>query len=129
MLIDLTNYLVAIILGIMFFFSFAVAPITFKVLDETNARNFIRTIFPNYYLINLFLSVLAIGILSYKKIFNIDFYLISLVAILFAISNCILMPMINTFRDAKKEKEFQFYHTASVVINIIQIIILIFFLF
>ena len=52
-------YLTAIILGAMIFFSFVVAPITFKLLDEENSRKFIRGIFPFYYLLNLTLSFVA----------------------------------------------------------------------
>ena len=43
------TYLTAILLGIMLFFSFVVAPSTFKFLNEKYARKFIRGIFPLYY--------------------------------------------------------------------------------
>ena len=36
----------SVVLGIMLFFSFAVAPVIFKVLEENDARKFVRTIFP-----------------------------------------------------------------------------------
>ena len=45
MLEQVAIYLTAAILGIMIFFSFVVAPITFTFLDEENARKFIRKIF------------------------------------------------------------------------------------
>ena len=60
MIENLPYYLTSAILGIMIFFSFAVAPITFTVLDENNARKYIRKIFPFYYLVNLFLSICAL---------------------------------------------------------------------
>ena len=37
--------LTSVILGIMVFFSFVVAPVTFTTLNEENARKFIRKIF------------------------------------------------------------------------------------
>ena len=40
-------YLASAILGIMIFFSFIVAPVTFTTLNEENARKFIRKIFLN----------------------------------------------------------------------------------
>ena len=74
------------ILGIMLFFSFAVAPIIFKVLKEKDARRFVRTIFPYYYCINLILVSFVCIFLFYKDFINFDFYLLISVAILFAIS-------------------------------------------
>ena len=39
------TYLTAILLGIMLFFSFVIAPSTFRFLNEEYARKFIRGIF------------------------------------------------------------------------------------
>ena len=116
----------SIVLGIMLFFSFAVAPIIFKVLKENDARKFVRTIFPYYYLINLILILLICIFLFYKNFISFDFYLLTIVAIMFAISLFILMPMINNARDQGKEKKFKYLHTFSVIINFLQIIILIY---
>ena len=44
MMEQISIYLTSIILGIMLFFSFVVAPVTFTALDEENARKFIRKI-------------------------------------------------------------------------------------
>ena len=121
-------YLTSIILGIMLFFSFVVAPVTFTSLDEENARKFIRKIFPYYYTVNLVVSSLVVFSFIYLKIYSIDFYLILSVTILFAVSNYILMPLINKFRDNKEDKKFKYSHFISVVINFIQMIFLIFIL-
>ena len=116
----------SIILGIMMFFSFAVAPIIFKVLKEKDARRFVRTIFPYYYCINLILVSLVCIFLFYKNFINFDFYLLLSIAILFAISLFVLMPMINNARDQKKEGKFKYLHAASVIINFLQIFILLY---
>ena len=118
----------AAILGIMVFFSFVVAPVTFTSLNEENARKFIRKIFPFYYKVNFFLSLFITSIYLIQKFFNLDFYLILLVTILFFVSNYILMPLINKYRDNNQEKKFKYLHFTSVVINFVQIIILIFLL-
>ena len=124
MILILLNFFISGILAIMLFFSFAIAPVIFKSLDETSARNFIRKIFPYYYLINLILSILALICFFISKSFNFDFYLILIVAILFAFSNFLLMPIINRFRDSKETKKFHFSHGLSVVINLVQMILL-----
>ena len=124
MILILLNFFISGILAIMLFFSFAIAPVIFKSLDETNARNFIRKIFPYYDLVNLILSILALICFFISKSFNFDFYLILIVAILFAFSNFLLMPTINRFRDSKETKKFHFSHGLSVVINLVQMILL-----
>ena len=118
-------YLSSAILAIMIFFSFVVAPVTFTSLDEDNARKFIRKIFPYYYNVNLFLSIILTLVFIILKSYKLNFYLISFITILFVISNYILMPLINRYRDEKKEKKFKYSHMLSVIINFLQIILLI----
>ena len=125
MLAQFALYLTAIILGAMIFFSFVVAPITFKLLDEENSRKFIRGIFPFYYLLNLTLSFVASVLFFLNQNLSIDFSLMASVSVLFAISNFILMPMINKFRDNNEDKKFKISHFISVIINFIQLIFLV----
>ena len=125
MINQLITYLSAAILGIMFFFSFIIAPVTFTALNEENARKFIRKIFPYYYTVNLAISILVLICFIILKIFSLDFYLILSVAVLFAVSNFVLMPLINKFRDEKQDKKFKQSHFVSVVINFVQMILLV----
>ena len=125
MIENLPNYFTSAVLGVMLFFSFVVAPITVTVLDEVNSRKFIRKIFPYYYLSNLFLCLCALISLVILDNINFDFYLILAITILFVISNFILMPLINKFRDNKEDKKFKYSHSVSVLINFIQLIILV----
>ena len=118
-------YLASAILGIMFFFSFVVAPITFTTLNEENARKFIRKIFPYYYNVNLGISILVTLIFVFIGTFHLDFFLILSVALLFALSNYVLMPLINKYRDNNQDKKFKLFHFISVVINFLQIVLLI----
>ena len=118
-------YLTAIILGAMIFFSFVVAPTTFKLLDEENSRKFIRGIFPFYYLLNLTFSFVASILFFLNQHLSTDFLLMVSVSVLFAISNFILMPMINKFRDNNEDKKFKISHFISVIINFIQLIFLV----
>ena len=122
---QLTIYLTSIILGIMLFFSFIVAPITFTTLDEKNARKFIRKIFPYYYIVNFVISFSVLILFIYMKIFSLNFYLMLVITLLFALSNFLLMPLINKFRDNNQEKKFKFSHLISVLINFLQMVILV----
>ena len=125
MMQQISIYLTSIIFGIMLFFSFVVAPVTFTALNEENARKFIRKIFPYYYTVYLAISILVLICFIILKIFSLDFYLILSITVLFALSNFVLMPLINKFRDEKQDKKFKQSHFASVVINFVQMILLV----
>ena len=125
MISQISTYMVSMVLGIMLFFSFVVAPVTFTVLDEENSRKFIRKIFPYYYNVNLVISFLILFFYVTLKTFSLNFYLILSVTILFALSNYILMPLINKYRDENQDKKFKYSHFISVVINFIQMIFLV----
>ena len=118
-------YLTAMILGIMLFFSFVIAPVVFTTLDEDNARKFIRRIFPFYYNVNLAISFVVLLTFLFLSKLGVDFYLILLITILFIISNYLLMPLINKYRDEKQDKKFKYSHFISVVINFVQMLFLV----
>ena len=128
MIEQLSIYLIAMILGIMLFFSFVIAPVVFTTLDEDNARKFIRRIFPFYYNVNLAISFILLLVFLFLSKLGVDFYLILLITILFATSNYLLMPLINKYRDEKQDKKFKYTHLISVVINFVQMICLVFLL-
>ena len=128
MIEQVSIYLTAMILGIMLFFSFVIAPVVFTTLDEDNARKFIRRIFPFYYNVNLAISFILLLVFLFLSKLGVDFYLILLITILFAISNYLLMPLINKYRDEKQDKKFKYSHFISVVINFVQMICLVFLL-
>ena len=128
MIFNISLYIISMILGIMIFFSFVVAPVAFSSLDKESYSVFIRKIFPYYYLINLALSLVVFFIFIYLNIFEIKFYLISLTAIIFFISNYLLMPLINKYSDQNLYQKFKYSHLLSVILNFIQMFCLIFIL-
>ena len=128
MIEQISIYLTAMVLGIMLFFSFVIAPVVFTTLDEDNARKFIRRIFPFYYNVNLGLSLIVLLTFLFLSKLGLDFYLILVITLLFATSNYLLMPLINKYRDEKQDKKFKYSHFISVVINFVQMICLVFLL-
>ena len=126
MIEQISVYLTSMILGIMLFFSFVIAPVVFTTLDENNARKFIRRIFPFYYNVNLGISFIVLMIFILLSKIGVDFYLILAITVLFATSNYLLMPLINKYRDEKQEKKFKYSHFLSVLINFVQMICLVF---
>ncbi len=125
MIEQVSIYLTAMVLGIMLFFSFVIAPVVFTTLDEDNARKFIRRIFPFYYNVNLGISLIVLLAFIFLSKLGVDFYLILAISLLFAISNYLLMPLINRYRDEGQDKKFKYSHFISVVINFVQMIFLV----
>ena len=66
------TYLTAILLGVMLFFSFVVAPSTFRFLNEEYARKFIRGIFPLYYLLNLSISLIVVLLIALTSLSSVS---------------------------------------------------------
>ena len=116
--------MVSLVLGIMLFFSFILAPMIFKVLPPDNAGVFIRAIFPYYYLMNLLILGLVSGFYIFYQTFILDFYLVLTSALLFFFNLVYLMPKINKLKDERNEKAFKITHFISVVINFAQLIML-----
>ena len=125
MIEQISVYLTSMILGIMLFFSFVIAPVVFTTLDENNARKFIRRIFPFYYNVNLGISFIVLTTFILLSKIGVDFYLILVITVLFATSNYLLMPLINKYRDEKQDKKFKYSHFLSVLINFVQMICLV----
>ena len=116
--------LVSLVLGVMLFFSFVLAPMIFKVLPPDNASVFVRAIFPYYYLVNLLILSIISSFYIYYKTFVLDFYLILISALLFFFNLVFLMPKINKYKDQQNEKGFKISHFISVIINFMQLIAL-----
>ena len=113
MIEQVSIYLTSMILGIMLFFSFVIAPVVFTTLDEENARKFIRKIFPFYYNVNLAISFIVLITFLFLSKLGIDFYLILVITLLFATSNYLLMPLINKYRDEKEDKKWKYLNFLS----------------
>ena len=116
--------LVSLVLGVMLFFSFVLAPMIFKVLPPDNAGIFVRAIFPYYYLVNLLILCIISSFYIYYETFVLDFYIILFCTLLFFFNLIFLMPKINKYKDQQNEKGFKISHFISVIINFMQLIAL-----
>lgn len=116
----LGELMVAAVVGVMLFFSIAVAPTIFKVLPENWAAVYVRAFFPKYYL-SLGLVALAAGGLLDDRL---SAWLTWGCAAAFFISRSVLTPAINRARDAGQPLRFQALHITSVAINVLQLLTL-----
>lgn len=117
-------YIVAAMIGIMVFFTIAVAPTVFKVLPAEWSSKYVRSFFPKYYAFLCFACIAASLLANSALISSITF----ICAVLFAIAQFILTPAINKASDAKNKKRFGLLHGFSVVLNVIQLSLFIYIL-
>ena len=111
----------SLVLGIIFAQVLLTAPVVFKVLDNQNASNFLRKIFPRYYLLLFLISILAL-LISYLFFTNIDFYA-ALVAVFFSFLGFIIIPLTNSARDRGWDNLFKWLHNLSIFNTVIIMII------
>ncbi len=109
-------------IGIMVFFTIAVAPTVFKVLPQEWASKYVRNFFPKYY---AFLGAVSI-IASFMASDTFTMGLLVLCAVLFFLSLWVLTPAINRASDQGHKKRFGILHGLSVVVNFIQLAIFIY---
>ena len=117
----ITLLLVSFLFGGMLLFSLGFGTLSFKFLEASVARAFIRKTFPYFYGYVLLVSAL-LGLFS----LNIS-YLISALAFGIFITTIptsrVLMPAINNASDKKQKRNFVLLHTLSVSITLLHIIV------
>ena len=121
MLTQLSDFITAANVGIMLFFSVAVAPTIFTVLPAEWSAAYVRKFFPKYFLFLGVTSTIAAALnsLPLAKI------ILGLCALVFYFSVFWLTPRINLARDNKDEKTFKLLHYSSVGLNLLQLLAMI----
>lgn len=121
----LSNILVAANLGIMVFFTVAVAPTIFTVLPPEWSAAYVRKFFPKYFFfLGLTTAAATLGA-------NTPIHQVALMActLVFFFSCFWLTPRINLARDDKKGAAFKRLHWTSVGLNMVQLFTFVWLLF
>jgi Domain of unknown function (DUF4149) len=129
-------YLIALAawVGSILFFSFAVAPIVFKVLGAESGGKFVRALFPRYYLWGVICSATALpslicGVLSFPELRGpmvaVQAGLIVAGLLIMLYCGNTLTPAINAARDggASTSQRFNRLHKRSVILNAVVLLI------
>lgn len=120
---ELAAVVIAGSLGAMIFFSAAIAPTVFQALPEDHAGNFLRAIFPKYFMINGLLAGVAALMLMIAGLPVLGVVLVIAAAAMFAV-RYLAIPRINAARDASlagdsgAKTRFDQLHRATVLINL-----------
>ena len=117
MLTQLSNLIVAGNVGIMLFFTVAVAPTIFMVLPAEWSAAYVRKFFPKYFLF-LGITTATAAALSGTPLGQAS---LAVCAAIFFFSCFWLTPRINQARDAKRGQAFKALHYASVGLNLLQL--------
>lgn len=121
MLTQVSDLITAANVGIMLFFSVAVAPTIFIVLPAEWSAAYVRKFFPKYFLFLGVTSTVAAALHS-LPVAQIS---LGLCALVFFFSVFWLTPRINLARDNKDEKTFKVLHYTSVGLNLVQLAVMI----
>lgn len=129
-LILISKFIIPFLLGSLFFFSTVIAPTIFTTLDQKNSSKIIRRLFPKLYTWSIIFSFLLLLLIigSTKLLILLSF----IVFLGYVYSSKSLMIKINSINDSKlknKSKLFKKYHSLSVSIFVMQIILLFFIYF
>ena len=120
----ITTYLISGMVGIMLFFTIVVAPTVFKVLPVEWSSEYVRNFFPKYYATLGLITLICVFIevnWTYKL-------LLAICAAFFAFTLFYLTGKINNAKDNGHTRQFHWLHGASVIINLLQLIIFIYLL-
>ena len=118
----ITAYLISGMVGIMLFFTIVVAPTVFKVLPVEWSSKYVRNFFPKYYATLGFVTLICV----YTEADGGNKALLAICAAFFAFTLFYLTGKINNAKDSGHTRQFHWLHGASVVINVLQLIIFIY---
>lgn len=121
MLSYLSDLIVAANVGIMIFFSVAVAPTIFMVLPAEWSSAYVRKFFPKYFLF-LGITTTVAAALANVQLTQAG---LAACALIFFFSCFWLTPRINQARDDKRGRTFNVLHYASVGLNLLQLAVFI----
>ena len=120
---------VAAVFGGMAFFAFVYAPLVFIKLGTETGGQFIREVFPVYYVAMGATSVVAAVLLAFGSATRGDDALAMVcIGIVFFLARFVLLPIINRNRDAgqagdvEAKKRFDVLHRVSVIVNLAQMV-------
>jgi len=126
----LLHWLIGALTGSMLFFAIVVAPTAFRALPAAMSGEFLRRLFPLYYLWGLVISLLCTSTAFYAGA-GTSGILCAGVALLFVYVRIGLLPRLNQLRQGRQAGDpvatqaFRRLHLRSVSINFVQLALLI----
>ena len=119
---SVSAFLSGLISGIIMLQSFVIAPTVFNVFSETEARAFLRSIFPKFFLC---IGLFSLTSLCFSLITNLGGWITALGAfsLAAATTSYLLIPTLNRFRDTAETTKFSILHTFTVTLTLAILIV------
>ena len=119
----------AVVFGGMVFFAFVYAPLVFIKLGTETGGQFIREVFPVYYVAMGATSIAAAALLAFASAARgVDALAMACIGIVFFLARFAMLPIINRNREAglagdiAAKKRFDALHRVSVIVNLAQML-------
>lgn len=123
-MINKVPYLIsAIIIGLIIYQSGFIAPSINKIIDKDNASIYLRFIWPKFFLIIAFLSIVSFIVIYFLDENQLYPKYLSLGSFVLMILSYLLIPFINNARDSENNSLFFYLHLLSMIFTLITLII------
>jgi Domain of unknown function (DUF4149) len=114
----------SLLFGGMTLYSFGFAPLIFSTLPADGAGKMLRQAFPRYYIFVILTALIAALALWSQD--RVGAGVMAATAVAGIIARQFLMPMMNLLRDRGEIRYFKRAHYLSVVINMLQLVAVVF---
>lgn len=123
-MINKVPYLIsAIIIGLIIYQSGFIAPSINKNIDKDNASIYLRFIWPKFFLIIAFLSIVSFIVIYFLDENQLYPKYLSLGSFVLMILSYLLIPFINNARDSENNSLFFYLHLLSMIFTLITLIV------
>ena len=123
-MINKVSYLIsAIIIGLIIYQSGFIAPSINKIIDKDNASIYLRFIWPKFFLIIAFLSIVSFIVIYFLDENQLYPKYLSLGSFVLMILSYLLIPFINNARDLENNSLFFYLHLSSMIFTLITLIV------
>ena len=123
-MINKVPYLIsAIIIGLIIYQSGFIAPSINKIIDKENASIYLRFIWPKFFLIIAFLSIVSFIVIYFFDENQLYPKYLSLGSFVLMILSYLLIPFINNARDSENNSLFFYLHLSSMIFTLITLIV------
>lgn len=123
-MINKVPYLIsAIIIGLIIYQSGFIAPSINKIIDKDNASIYLRFIWPKFFLIIAFLSIVSFIVIYFLDENQLYPKYLSLGSFVLMILSYLLVPFINNARDSENNSLFFYLHLLSMIFTLITLIV------
>ena len=123
-MINKVPYLIsAIIIGLIIYQSGFIAPSINKIIDKDNASIYLRFIWPKFFLLIAFLSIVSFIVIYFSDENQLYPKFLSLGSFVLMILSYLLIPFINNARDSENNSLFFYLHLLSMIFTLITLIV------